>query len=144
MTNDEQAFRAAIKASLFDPLPRLLFADWLNEQRRDDEAEQQRQCAAELPNAVAGIQRIIDIIGPFDQGYGDSYKDFTVEELIEAATAALDGRDDYGLGEYLTEIGSETWRNEFPAHAAEFWRHYAVITGEATADRSDNFFSCSC
>jgi hypothetical protein len=64
--------------------------------------------------------------------------------VTDAATAWVEDASRDGWGEYLTEIDGESWRDYFPSHAEQFWRHYEVITGQAVADHSASFFSCSC
>jgi hypothetical protein len=48
-------------------------------------------------------------------------------------------------GEYLTQHGSENWRDDFPAYVDEFWPLYEQVRGVAVpAEHKQSFFSCSC
>jgi hypothetical protein len=65
--------------------------------------------------------------------------DITVSELMESARDWLEG------GEYKTQYGTETWRDEFPRYTDEFWIHFEIVTGEKVPeDKRQSFFSCSC
>lgn len=64
----------------------------------------------------------------------------------------MDGADEWvrssandRWAEYLTQQGSESWRNEFPRYVDEFWRCYEVLRGKVVPDEhKESFFSCSC
>lgn len=47
--------------------------------------------------------------------------------------------------EYLTQNGSDSWRDGFPQYVNEFWRCYSVVRGVDVPDEHrQSFFSCSC
>lgn len=66
------------------------------------------------------------------------------DDLRLSYDALMTGARDYQQrGEYLRELGSDTWRDIFDPQREQFWRDYETVTGEVARDR-DNFFTCSC
>lgn len=105
--------------------------------------------------AVERIEEMAEKLGPntgYEEDYGPSSTiEMNYQVLMEAATAWLDGVERVGYKgqkhwnsqNYITQIGSESWRDEFPRMAKEFWKCYTTITGVVTGDKG-SFFSCSC
>ena len=67
-------------------------------------------------------------------------------DMMSAADNWVDSsKDSKWGGDYLTQQGSETWRDEFPAYVEEFWRLYDALRGTKVPDEHrESFFSCSC
>lgn len=75
-------------------------------------------------------KRIREIAAICDMGY---------DMLMNAAGHWL------AYGDYTTQHGYESWRDNFPAYAEEFWKLYSQVTGATVPeDKRENFFSCSC
>lgn len=85
---------------------------------------------------VAKAKAIIQgIAADMDVGY---------ETLMEGANEWAASRAKGEWGEYITQYDSDSWRDQFPSHAENFWKAWEVITGKKHGDHSDSFFSCSC
>lgn len=73
-----------------------------------------------------------------------------IREIAEALNITyldlLDAADEWvEYGEYKTQVGSESWRDEFPQYAPEFWALYEVVTNRRVpTGKRESFFSCSC
>lgn len=71
------------------------------------------------------------------------------EVIMKAAASWEEGEergrsgDGWG-GNYVTQVGSENWRDHFPSYAEGFWKRFALITGITPYDPGASFFSCSC
>jgi hypothetical protein len=71
--------------------------------------------------------------------------DIGYHSLMNGADEWLRTHDGKWGGDYVTEYGSEHWRDTFPALSAEFWRNYEIVRGVTVPDdRKESFFSCSC
>ena len=119
---DEQAFLAAIEANPEDDAIRGIFADWLDEHDRPEDANRQRKWKS-------SDRWLRDYAEQTWCDYG--------EMMAVAATHCGDGR-----GDYLCDGG--IW--EGVRTDPEFWTHYEVITGRKPPERdyTPNFFTCSC
>lgn len=62
----------------------------------------------------------------------------TGDALIAAAREVQRG------GWAITQYGGQDWQDNFDNRRAEFWQHYAAVTGEAVRETDANVFSCSC
>jgi uncharacterized protein (TIGR02996 family) len=125
-----RAFLSAIKAARWDDeLPRLVYADWLDEHGEHEEADRQRRCvpAERWLREFAG--RIID---------SETFESMSYEALIGAATTFLNS----GIGHdmYLDKL------DEVNAQKADFWKNFEIVTGIAVPDRARElmFFGCTC
>lgn len=116
MESDRQAFLAAIESSPLDLAPRMVFADWLDEQGQYDEATEQRQWTIER---LKSRQWIIEFAGQ----YG-----FSFDDMMEGAkNGALYGGENLE-GEHVPD---------------EFWDHYILVVGKIPDNRV-SFFRCAC
>jgi len=65
--------------------------------------------------------------------------------MAGADTWVETSKDSKWGGEYLTQHGSEGWRDDFPAYVDEFWRLYDVVRRtNVPAEHRESFFFCSC
>lgn len=131
----KEIFLKAIQEDRYDRTTRLAYADWLEENGFDDEAEEQRNWSEER-------ERSIEYLENFAKGCYDAYDDdgehtnaLTYQELIEAAEAWITKREYYRLGTTSYNDANE-----------EFWDHFDRATGRNTKDSRQRgyFFSCSC
>lgn len=65
--------------------------------------------------------------------------DIGYTQLLAAADTWLE------TGEHEVQQGRDSWRDEFPAYADEFWRLYSALTGkDVPPEKRTSFFCCSC
>ena len=89
--------------------------------------------AEEVEARIAGAKSTILFIV---EELGDG---LTYREIMAAAEEWLRN------GDYLTQHGSEDWRDRFPGYAEQFWEAYAIVKdAEIPEDKRQSFFSCSC
>lgn len=127
----EQNFLAALARDDMDELTRNVYADWLDEHDRPEEANRQRKWCES--------RRWIE---SFAERFGNDYDDgrrlvtpMTYDRLMQAAT-------DYAeSGDYTTQHGATDWQD---IDMSEFWSHYEVVTGKKVSVTFDNPFTCSC
>lgn len=80
--------------------------------------------------AIDAESRLREIAAACDMGY---------EMMMNAAEMWLE------YGDYTTQQGQESWRDNFPQYAEEFWSLYEKLKGrDVRGDKRSNFFSCSC
>lgn len=72
-----------------------------------------------------------------DDDGGTQVMDYAV--LMGAASRHLS--DDYY---FLTQWGTDSWRDVMYARTEAFWEHYQLITGKIVTNKDDNFIRCSC
>jgi uncharacterized protein (TIGR02996 family) len=128
---DRRAFLNAIEASPRDQeLPRLVYADWLDENGEHEEADRQRKYvpAERWLRGLAG--QITDY---------ETFEPMRYETLIEAATTFLRsgiGHDMYGW-DMLDVVNQQK---------AEFWKNFEIVTGLPVPERTRErmFFGCTC
>lgn len=119
--NDQEAFVKALEANEDDVTTRMVYADWLDEHDQPEEADMMRK----WPAAKAWLEA-------FDIG-GHGWRD-----VLSAIESDWD---------YITEYGSESWRDEFSDIKDEFYRNLEIVTGKVFSDEDGyqkNPFSCSC
>lgn len=81
--------------------------------------------------------RLREIAAAIGIGYDEMM--YGADEWVDTSVGAKWG------GVYLTQQGSESWRDEFPRYVDEFWRLYEVVRGKPVPDEHKaSFFSCSC
>jgi uncharacterized protein (TIGR02996 family) len=120
--SEREAFLAAIQAAAWDDeLPRLVYADWLDEHGEHEEADRQRKY-------VPSLRWLKEFAGEHEfywskefEGHGDYEEDEEgyVNELIYFLKRHVDG--DFYLP-FVTPYG-------FDAYSDELWQHFEVVTG---------------
>ncbi len=84
---------------------------------------------------------------------GNSEKERAIVRLREIAAATDIGYDHMmkaagdwvHWGDYTTQMGYESWRDNFPTFVNEFWPLYEIVTGTTVPpEKRESFFSCSC
>jgi uncharacterized protein (TIGR02996 family) len=98
MTDEEAAFRRAVVADLADPEPQRVYADWLDEQGRHDEAALMRAGAFA---ALAGFtdrvsiaaQQAVRAVAPLFQSATELLSHAIAAAEAGAAATLLDGED---------------------------------------------------
>jgi uncharacterized protein (TIGR02996 family) len=128
--SERRAFLNAIEAARWDDeLPRLVYADWLDENGEHEEADRQRRYVPAERWLRAFAEQIIDY---------DTFQPMSYEALIGAATTYLQS----GIGHdmYLDKL------DEVNQQKAAFWENFEIVTGMAVPDRVRErmFFGCSC
>lgn len=152
MLNNEAAFLAALEANEDDEPTRRIFADWLEEHGRYEEAQRQRQWTG----AKAWLVRLLDEnAGDFveddaeeldeeelyDQVYSPTFHEFC--ELAKEALEQSAGHEEECVIPCYNNSGlAEALQDE----AAQFWRNWSIVTGiEVPADLVERtYFGCAC
>jgi uncharacterized protein (TIGR02996 family) len=162
LADDRVAFEAAIRATPEDQAPRLIYADWLDENGFEAEADRHREWAARLPAAAAWLREETSGFTTCDN-YADEYyaeqegreplpelyRKFTFEEVVQAGHDLLD------RGYYLTQMGSESMCGHFSGDKARlYWYHWEAYAARRPVFPDDIVrwygedppvpFSCSC
>ena len=126
---ERDAFLAAIDATAWDDeLPRLVYADWLDERGEPEEADRQRKYVPSVRWLRAFALRLT----------ADDYEPMSYETLIEAARTYLRAGNPYILPVLTPDVVYE--------QREEFWKNVEIVTGVAVPDtaRKNVIFSCAC
>lgn len=140
---EEEAFLATIAESPLDEAPHGVFADWLDDHDRPEEADWHRAWRA--ADARAAREWFEKFAASHTTEYGVNEREFTAGEIIGAGINVLGG----GWG-YLTQHGGtdlqDTMYDEWSRK--EFLSKLALVTGRYinVEETQDGFqpFSCSC
>ncbi len=127
---ERDAFLAAINATAWDDeLPRLVYADWLDENGEHEEADRQRRYMPAERWLMGFAGQIIDY---------ETFEPMTYEALISAATAFLQIGSYHDM--YLDKLDEVNEQKE------EFWKNFEIVTGLTVPDgsRERMFFACTC
>lgn len=139
---EREAFLAAIKVAAWDDeLPRLVYADWLDEHGEHEEADRQRRYVP----AERWLREFAGQLVSSDED--DPRRDpISYETLIEAARTFLRTEDeDFPPYETLYCLPFET-PDVVYEQREEFWKNFEIVTGVAVPDRDRQFviFRCAC
>lgn len=170
--NEYDDFVAALSADEDNITLRFVFADWLDERGRHEEADRQRR----WPAAKAWFVRICRENNPTPDSYSDA-RPISYEDLIEMGRDAVDeillsGKTDlpYDALRQMLQLGwdaleqarlippAEEWEfrmrfgnSEGMMYAVsrardEFWKNWSIITGVPLPTRIGEltYFSCGC
>ena len=140
MSGDERALLAAIEAAPNDEAPHKVYADWLDEHDRPEEADWHRRWTAKGARAARAWFR--KFAAEHSDEFGDGGSGYTAEDMIQY------GRDYIRDGSYHVQYGMSLMEfMEDDANRREFWRNWALATGtyvpEETAE-TGYVFSCTC
>ena len=135
----KQFLDAIAAASWDDPLPRLVYADWLEENDEPEEADRQRNYVP----AERYLRELADKFGGTepDYPYYGGWVPITFEDLIAA------GRQWLSSGSHFTQMGSGVARDvmHYEGVCERYWQCWEVITGiRVPSDARGIPFSCSC
>lgn len=143
MNDEEKAFRAALKDDWCDLATHRVFADWLEEHGRDDEARLHRQWtseahkeAEEFLSEMAKLCTSGEETGDYRTGKTTTLADLIVAGYKHLATGdsalflPFDTPDELYSGEYMRE----------------FWKHFRTLTCLPTPDEDYDmgFTRCGC
>ena len=139
--SDEQAFRAAIAASPDDIGLRRVFADWLDENDRPEEAAYQRRWTPEVGNAESWLAAFAVEAG------------LTYEEVVMAARRYWLTGNDYGTGMNfepgnVLAFGESNRKPDYDfdggVYLSKFWECVGLVYGDTVPPdrRSDDVFVC--
>ena len=147
---NKQVFLDLLKEDRYDSTTRLVFADWLEEKGKDDEArEQRRMTTKEWIDADKWMHEFAESIGGTCLNYGkeleeEEWKNITYEEVMRAAQASIDTDG----SARLVQVGTETARNmmDEPRAREQFWEAWQVITDQYISDeaKGGRVFCCTC
>lgn len=141
MSHDEKALLAAIAAAPTDEAPHKVFADWLDEHDRPEEADWHRLWTAKAAKAARAwfrkfaaehSEEVVEEGGP----------PYSAEDMIGF------GRDYLRDGSYHVQYGMSL--QEYmsgDANRRRFWRNWALATGTYVPDETAEtgyVFSCTC
>lgn len=173
MLNNEQAFYNAFQASPEDEAPRKIFADWLDEHGRHEEATYYRRWTYEIELSKQWLEIFASKCGSHCTNYNevvDSYfkpgesivenwTKLTFDDIIRIAknfikTCDIDSANEWGLGgEQFIQFGQEGARDHFYETPELFWKHFKTYTGLILPWEKEDFypstsmvnpFTCSC
>lgn len=145
-------FRAAIDADPTDFTTSAVYADWLDEHDRPEEANFMRQRQSLYADAVKWMTEFSETEMPVDENGDDYYPLMVYKKLIELELIEL-GR--HAMQAYVRDSqfnlnihcgANERFRDKLRVHRERFWECWSIITGiyvpQETAENSS--FSCSC
>lgn len=150
MLNTEVAFLAALEKNEDDEPTRLIFADWLEEHGRYEEAQRQRQWTGakawlvRLLDENAELVEVDEELDPedyYDQVYSPTFHEFC--ELAQEALEQAAGKEEECMIPCYNNSGlADALQDE----AAQFWRNWSIVTGiEVPADLAERtYFGCAC
>jgi len=124
-----RAFLSAIEAAHWEhELPRLVYADWLDENGEHEEADRQRRY-------VPAERWLRELAGQLND---ETCEPMSYETLIGTATDYLQTGSHYSL--FLGDL------DEVNKQMGEFWKSFKIVTGVAAPDsaRERMFFVCHC
>ena len=149
MSDEEKAFIASCEANPVDEAPRLVFADWLDEHDRPEDAQRQRQW-------VAAYRFLMPFVRGGEHDYDEKTykpippKDVPFKEMMKSINYWAESIKRKGLDRYGDTIcfdskyaQDELWDK---TKRAEFWRCMEIITGLSASDelRNQEGYSCAC
>jgi uncharacterized protein (TIGR02996 family) len=145
---DKEAFEEAIKEDPYNQATRLIFADWLNENNFDDEAEIQRSWTREKQEAEDYLRDFASKLSrknAYDYEENDPYYEpeyaiphVTYEEMI----ATIKNGDSVFLPFDTPDFVYQ--------ERERFMKYFAIVAGKVTTDEEDDFdlgfmpFHCAC
>lgn len=144
--NDQEAFLAHIASCPWDDeIPRLIYADWLEEHDMLEEALRQRQYVP----AERWLRDFARQCGDTFPNYGindidnfNSAEEITYEMVVQA------GRDFIDNGNYFIQIGRKTAQNLMSNEkiSGAYWKNWEIVTGIKVTDddRDSVVFFCTC
>ncbi len=161
MDSEREMFEKLIKENRYDGEIRRVYADWLEENGLDDEALEQRRCAAlEWQEADKWMHDFASKLGmTCTEGYGtghwnsetqeiegaeeEKWEEITYDDAIQAGHNVIADKWDY-----FTQLGSEEARDLMCQgnNREQFWKNWEIITGIKVSeeDQECTVFSCSC
>jgi uncharacterized protein (TIGR02996 family) len=113
MSSDEEAFLLAVQQAPEDDAPRLVFADWLDERGREDEADRYRRWRESK-------QWLEDFANSYSWASGPSWESVDYATLMAVARSHCEGdgrTQSIHTGDRDYDVPSE------------FWAHFEVVTG---------------
>lgn len=142
MSSDEQAFLNLIEANPDDRAPRLVYADYLDEHDRPEEANRQRQ----WHDSREWLKDYAVRLSPYETNGLTDWK--TGKTLIGYPALGRDGA--YEAMMERVEDDAEVFASGSDLHsldelrdADEFFKHLAIVLGRAV-NPSELSYSCSC
>ena len=136
------AFWEKIKEDPYNAHWHYMFADWLEENGFDDEAELQRQWTVEKQKAAEEFMDMYadEISGGHyhDDNWEEHWQEISRDNLIQFAHNYLDSERYFTLSFDTPEIVHFKQK--------EFWHHFMVLTGRPVPSdkREEQFIGCSC
>ena len=141
MTADEKALLKAIEAAPDDEAPHKVYADWLDEHDRPEEADWHRLWTTKAAKAARKwfqkfaaehSEEMLEVGGPA----------YTAKDMIQY------GRDFLKDGSYHVQYGMSLQEFMYDDdNRREFWRNWALATGTFVPDETAEtgyVFSCTC
>ena len=140
MSGDERALLAAIEAAPNDEAPHKVYADWLDEHDRPEEADWHRAWTPKEARAARTWFR--KFAAEHSDEFGDGGPPYTADDMIQF------GRDYLRDGSYHVQYGMSLQEFMFvDGNRRTFWRNWALATGTFVPDETAEtgyVFSCTC
>ncbi len=135
MSDGEEGFLLALALNEDDQITRGVYADWLDDHERYEDAARQRA----WPEAKAWLVAFAE--GHYD-GYGEG-GEFTYDKLVQALTEFAETGDSY-VQHGSTSLQQATWGET--EMLKEMWANWAIVTGKPVPTQyvDESPFSCSC
>lgn len=135
-----------------DPVVRLVYADWLQEQGDYDEEERQRKWTAAKQWIVSFCKENNPPL-PGEPGYEDwpeGYDQIRIpyEELMTMATKAYEESEEHfaAAAPHMYFGGNQSMCDAMRARGEEFWRNWSIVTGLKIDEQAarEGTYGCGC
>jgi len=140
MSGDERDFLAAIEVAPTDEAPHKVYADWLDEHDRPEEADWHRLWTAKA--ARAARKWFEGFAAQHSHELDEGGPPYTADDMIQYGRDFLrDGTPHIQYGMSLQEFMA------YDASRREFWRNWGLATGTYVPDETADagyVFSCTC
>lgn len=144
MPSEQDEFLAAIQQNWTDLELRAIYADWLEEQGKEEDVAYQRGYGKVMEDArqwIADFSK--DYVGGPEHYDEINHEPVSVDELLETALTWVSEDGEEAWGEHIRMGTNERYAEIPESIMEEFWHKVYLLTGKK-AKNSPRFFSCAC